>query len=88
MKQTSNCIYSKENRILSECLKVMRKRSRMTQKELAIQLGYSQAYVSKYERGQMQLGFVDVRKICRVLGTQLEEFVVQYETNLKGGKKE
>ena len=66
----------------------MRKRSYMTQKELAIQLGYSQAYVSKYERGQMQLGFVDVRKICRVLGTQLEEFVVQYETNLKGGKKE
>ncbi len=64
------------------CLREMRLATKMTQSELASLLGYSQAYVSKYERGQMQLSFVEVRRVCIELGGEFRQFVAEYEERL------
>ena len=74
MKQTPKSIYGDESQLLAGCLKRLRISARMTQSELASKLGYSQAYVSKYECGQMQLSVVDVRRICLELGSCLIGF--------------
>lgn len=76
-------IYEPEYRVFIECLKECRIQSKMTQQELASNLGCSQAYISKYEQGQKRLDIIEVRNICRCLGTSLPEIVQLFEERLK-----
>lgn len=78
-------IYEPEYRIFIQCLKDYRIQSNMTQQELASYLGVSQSYVCKYEQGQKRLDFLEVRNICKILGTSLAELVDDYEERLKLG---
>lgn len=75
-------IYEPEYRILIECLKDYRKQSKMTQSELAIALGCSQAYISKYELCQKRLDVIEVRKICLALGVSFPEMITEFEERL------
>lgn len=75
-------IYEPEYRILIDCLRECRLQSKMTQQELADQLGCSQAYVSKYEQCQKRLDIIEVRKICAVLGVDLIDFIKDFEERL------
>ena len=77
-----NVIYEPEYRILIDCLKECRLQSKMTQQELASQLGCSQAYVSKYEQSQKRLDIIEVRKICTVLGIDFVDFIEDFEERL------
>ena len=78
-------IYEHEYRILIDCLKNCRLRSKMTQQELALHLGCSQTYISKYEQCQKRLDIIEVRKICLCLGTSLSEFVTEFEERIALG---
>lgn len=78
-------IYEPEYRILIDCLKECRLRSKMTQQELATNLGFSQTYVSKYEQCQKRLDIIEVRNICHCLGLTLSEFIAEFEERLNLG---
>ena len=75
-------IYKPEYKIVTECLRDFRLKSRMTQSELASILGCGQAYISKYEQGQKRLDIIEIRKICSILCVPLVEFVKEYESRL------
>ena len=74
-----NILYDPEYRVLVDCLKDYRLRSKMTQQELALHLGCSQAYISKYEQCQKRLDIIEVKRICLCLGVSLTEFVSEFE---------
>lgn len=78
-------IYEPEYQILVDCLKEYRLRSKMTQQELALRLGCSQAYVSKYEQCQKRLDIIEVRKICLCFDISLSELVVEFEERITIG---
>jgi len=80
-------IYSSYQKTLVEQLKEYRKESKMTQKELADNLGCTQADISKYEQGQKRLEFLEVRKICCILGVDFITFVIQFEDLIKEGEQ-
>ncbi len=63
-----NEIYSKEHRKLREILKRERKSARLRQSDIAKQTNRSQAYISKFENGDLRLDVVDFMKICTVIG--------------------
>ena len=76
-------IYDPKYRIAVECLKAFRIQSKMTQQELAYNLNCSQAYVSKYEKGQKRLDIIEIRNICVCLGVSLPVFVEEFESRIK-----
>ena len=60
-------------------LRKLRAERGLRQEDLARLLGRSQSYVSKYEMGEIQLGFLEVRRICQVIGISFEGFVRRFE---------
>lgn len=75
-------IYEPEYRVFIDSLKELRLNSKMSQQELADNLGYSQSYVCKYEQGQKRLDVIETRKICLALGISLSEFISTFEEKL------
>lgn len=49
-------------------LKKIRKESGLSQQELADRLKRPQSFVSKYERGERKLDFIETVEICEALG--------------------
>jgi transcriptional regulator with XRE-family HTH domain len=66
-------------------LKKKRIEAGLTQAELAVRLGYTQAFVSKYEHGDLRLSFGQVAAVCRALGVPLVSFVSEWEAAAKRG---
>ena len=56
-------------------LKTLRKKNRITQKELAEALHISQTSVSKYERGESEPDLEMVIKMADFFGVTIDEFV-------------
>lgn len=54
----------------------------MRQVDLAIRLGRLQTFVSRYEVGERRLDVIELRTICRELGTDLPTFVAKLEEEL------
>jgi transcriptional regulator with XRE-family HTH domain len=61
--------------LLEAALRQVRLDAGLAQGEMAARLGVSQSYVSKYERGQLQLDFAAVGRVCRAAGTTMRDFV-------------
>lgn len=61
--------YQLLNKKISEILRQRRKATGVTQKELAKKSGRSQAYISKFENGQIGLDVGDFIKISNALDT-------------------
>jgi len=72
-------IYSPEQSELLKLLREKRKAAGLSQTELALRLGRSQSFVSKYESGELRLDLVELSLICRALGLSLSSFVRQFE---------
>jgi transcriptional regulator with XRE-family HTH domain len=72
-------IYSAEQVELLKLLREKRKDAGLSQIELAMRLGRSQSFVSKYELGELRLDLVELSLICRALGISLSSFVRQFE---------
>jgi len=72
-------IFTTEHSIFKALLRETREAADMTQVQLADKLGTSQSIVSKWERGDLRLDFVQIQRICRALGTTLVVFAREYE---------
>jgi transcriptional regulator with XRE-family HTH domain len=75
-------IYTREYAVVLRLLKEARERAGLTQMDLAAQLGQSQSFVSKAERGERRLDIVQLRTVLRRLGTSLPDFVRRLEERL------
>ena len=76
-------VYTRDYRVLLRLLKETRLAANITQVQLAKKLRQSQSFVSKCERGEDRLDVVQLRSICRALGTTLPSFIKKYERRLK-----
>lgn len=75
-------IFSDDYTLFLQLLRDARRRAGLTQEGLAERLGKTQSFISKCERGERRLDIVDVRELCRALGTTLPEFVADFEQSL------
>jgi len=78
-KEPEKSIYTDEYAAVLRLLKAARKRSGVTQVELAERLGQTQSFVSKVERGDRRLDIVQLRTILLEFGVSLPDFVTQLE---------
>jgi transcriptional regulator with XRE-family HTH domain len=63
-------------------LRETREAANVTQVELAHRLRQTQSLVSKWERGEIRLDVIQLRTICRTLGTDFPTFVLRLEERL------
>lgn len=75
-------LYTTEYKTMLELLFRLRMGRGLRQSDLAEKLGVPQSYVSKIENGERRLDLIELRSICRALGSDLEEFVHELEKNL------
>lgn len=61
-------IYSKEHKKLRSVLRRERKRAGLKQSDVAKQSNRSQAYISKFENGDLRLDTVDFMRFCEIIG--------------------
>jgi transcriptional regulator with XRE-family HTH domain len=72
-------ILTHEHRVFVKLLRETRQAAGVTQVELAKKLRTTQSIVSKWERGELRVDFVQIQRICRVLGTTLVAFAREFE---------
>jgi transcriptional regulator with XRE-family HTH domain len=75
-------VYTKEYAAFLRLLRETREAAKLTQVELAHRLHQTQSFVSKCERGETRLDVIQLRTICRHLGTDLSAFVGRLEQQL------
>ena len=78
----SNRLWDKKHRAFRAAIKEVRTNIDFKQTQLAKKLRKPQSYVSKYERGERKLDFVEVMEICKACGVSIEEFESIYSNNL------
>lgn len=76
-------IHSPDYHVLLRLLREARQRAGMTQTQIAERLGYRTSAISKMERGELRLDFVQVRDYCRAVGLPLRELVERFETEVE-----
>ncbi|MEA2063252.1 MAG: helix-turn-helix transcriptional regulator [Gemmatimonadota bacterium] len=72
-------IYSAHQKKLQALLKKIRVDAGLRQIDLAKRLGSPQSFVSKYETGERRLDLIELRRVCKSLGTNLKDFVSIFE---------
>ena len=75
-------INSQSYAIFLELLRVTREKAGITQEELAKQLGETQSFVSKCERGERRIDIAELREFCIAIDTTLEKFIKLFEKRL------
>lgn len=80
MKKTLNTL---EHKVLLDQLYRLRLSSGMRQSDLAEKLDAPQSFISKIESGERRIDLMELREICLALGSNLEEFIGQFEKALK-----
>ncbi len=63
-------------------LRQVRLDAHLRQIDLAKRLGQPQSYVSKYESGERRLDVLELRRICKALGTTIVDFLERFEESL------
>lgn len=79
VKKTLN---KKEYKILLEQLYRLRLGSGLRQSDLADKLQVPQSFISKIESGERRLDLIELREICMALGSNLKEFINEFEKAL------
>jgi transcriptional regulator with XRE-family HTH domain len=75
-------IFTQEYAVLLELLRQARAAAGLTQIQLAQRLGRSQSFVTKMESGDRRLDLIQLRTVCRALGTDVVAFVTRLEVRL------
>lgn len=75
----SKSIGTSNQQCLQDLLRQLRQKAGVKQTDLAVMLGQTQSFVSKYECGERRLDLLEIRQICQVLGTTLTDFVRKFE---------
>jgi transcriptional regulator with XRE-family HTH domain len=76
-------IYTAAYAQLLELLRETRRNADVTQIELAKSLGQTQSFVSKIEVGDRRLDVIQLRTMCRALGTTLPAFIEALEQRIE-----
>jgi transcriptional regulator with XRE-family HTH domain len=79
VKKTLN---KKEYKILLEQLYRLRLGSGLRQSDLADKLQVPQSFISKIESGERKIDLIELREICIALGSNLKEFINEFEKAL------
>lgn len=74
----SNSLYSKEYGLLVQLLRELRELLGVTQMQLASRLRKTQAYVSKSERCERRLDFMELIQFCEALDVDPRYLIDQY----------
>lgn len=74
----SNSLYSKEYGLLVQLLRELRRMLGVTQMQLASRLEKTQAYVSKCERCERRLDFMELIDFCEALDVDPRYLIDQY----------
>jgi transcriptional regulator with XRE-family HTH domain len=80
-------VHTPEYAAFLRLLRETRESANVTQVELARRLRQTQSFVSKWERGEIRLDVIQLRSICRILGTDLPAFVLRLEERLSKRRK-
>jgi len=80
-------ITSPAYRIFLRELRGARRRSGLTQVDLAVKIGETQSFVSKCERGERRIDVVELRSFCEVFGLSFPQFAQRLDRVLKNLKK-
>lgn len=78
----TKAIYRREHVVFLQVLKRMRVESGMTQAQCSAALGRPQSFMSDVERGVRRLDMVQLRDLCKVLGSDLVGFTKSFEAAL------
>jgi transcriptional regulator with XRE-family HTH domain len=81
-------VHTREYTVLLKLLRDTRRAAGVTQVQLAERIGESQSHLSKMERGEVRLDLIQMRTICRVLGSTLPTFVMELEKRLAPGQRQ
>ena len=73
-------IHSAQYAVFLKVFRQARRRSHLTQIELARRIGETQSFVSKCERGERRIDVIELRAFCRVFEVSLKQFVGALET--------
>lgn len=76
MKKT---IHSEEYTALLRLLRQKRQDAGLTQLQLARALKTSQSFIGKCERGERRIDVLELQGFCRVLGIELQAFMVELQ---------
>jgi transcriptional regulator with XRE-family HTH domain len=72
-------IHSREYIAFLSLLKTIRQEAGMSQIQLAIHLEETQTFVSKCERGERRIDFIELRTWCCALGVSVSVFLERLE---------
>jgi transcriptional regulator with XRE-family HTH domain len=75
-------ITSREYAVFLRELRSVRKKSGLTQIDLANRLAETQSFVSKCERGERRIDVAELRDFCRAIGVSLPAFIQRFERAL------
>jgi transcriptional regulator with XRE-family HTH domain len=64
---------------IASLLRDLRLAKELRQTDVAERIGETQSYVSRYENGEQRLDLVELRAICRALGTSLPSVISRLE---------
>jgi transcriptional regulator with XRE-family HTH domain len=82
-RRMEKSVHTTDYASLLELLRETRRTAGVTQIALAARLKKSQSFVSKIEVGETRLDVIQLRTICRALGTSLRDFVGRLEARLE-----
>jgi transcriptional regulator with XRE-family HTH domain len=81
-------IHSDDGQAVVDLLKELRNEAGITQIEIAKTLEQSQSLYSKYERGELRLDVLQLRRVVFEFGLTLSEFALMLEKRLKPIKRQ
>lgn len=67
--------YSREYQLMLRRLQAARKKTGLSQQEVADALGMSQSQVSKIERGERRIDPIELKKLAKLYGKGISDFV-------------
>jgi len=68
-------IYSEKQKKFIEKLKKTRKEAKLTQKQVAEKLGYTQSYLSKIESGQLKVDIFQIEELANIYKKEINYFI-------------
>lgn len=71
-----------ETKVFSELLRERRQKAKIKQDELAAKLRKPQSWVSRHERGELRLDFLELRDYLAHLGVSMPAFAAAFERRL------
>jgi ribosome-binding protein aMBF1 (putative translation factor) len=73
----------KDQNVVETLLRELRVKVGLRQIDVATALGAPQSMVSKYEIGERRLDILEIRKICKLFGVSLGDFVIELEKRIE-----